>query len=136
MAASPATVNPDGVTTPDLSADLAQAGSVAVDAGSRDPLSAVRSGRPVFGEAPSSLYKLLFGPAYAAATTPGVVPDASSARIVARDGALGALDDASGRPAGADLTRDESSCLRRCGRLRLAQVVGRYAMITVATEAA
>lgn len=133
MAASPATVNPNSVVTPDLSADLARlARSPSTLAG------AIRS--PLFnpatslGEAPGSLYKLLLGPAYAAAhLTPGVVPDASSVRIVARDGALGALDNAGGETCGGDLTATITvSC--DTAAAELAQVVGRHAMITVATE--
>jgi cell division protein FtsW (lipid II flippase) len=133
MAASPAASDPNSVVTPNVGTDMARLAS-------SPPTLAGTARSPLFtpatslGEAPGSLYKLLLGPAYAAAhLTPGIAPGTSSIPVVSRDGTLGTLRNAGGETCGGDLTETLTvSC--DTAAAELAQAAGRSAMTAAAAE--
>jgi cell division protein FtsW (lipid II flippase) len=133
MAARPAAIDPNTVVTPNIGADLTTlaASPMTLAGTTRSPLF-----NPAISlsEAPGSLYKLLLGPAYAAARlAPDTVPNASSVPVVTRSGTLGTLDNADRETCGGDLTETLTvSC--DTAAAELAQAVGRSAIIKAAAE--
>ena len=133
MAASPPAADPNQVVTADIGADLTRLAELPTTLGgvTRSPMF-----NPVttLSEAPGSLYKLLLGPAYAAAhLAPGIVPAASAIPVVGSDGTLGAIRNAGGEACGGDLTETITvSC--DTAAAEMAQAAGRPALIAAAAE--
>jgi cell division protein FtsW (lipid II flippase) len=133
MAASPAAADPNQVVTADIGADLTRLATLpATLAGAtRSPLF---NPATTLSEAPGSLYKLLLGPAYAAAhLTPGTVPASAAVPVVSSDGTVSTIRNAGGEVCGGDLTETLTvSC--DTAAAELAQSAGRPALITAAAE--